>query len=45
MIPKKNRPTETELKPIAMTDVPYMIQNTNVINRKRNRKTHSRKQF
>ena len=25
MIPKKNRPTETELRPIAMTDVSYKI--------------------
>ena len=25
MIPKKNRPTETELRPIAMTDVSYQI--------------------
>ena len=25
MIPKNNRPTETELKPIAMTDVSYKI--------------------
>ena len=26
MIPKKNRPTETDLRPIAMTDVSYKIQ-------------------
>ena len=25
MIPKKNRPPETELRPIAMTDVAYKI--------------------
>ena len=25
MIPKKNRPTETELRPIAMADVSYKI--------------------
>ena len=25
MIPKKNKPTETELRPIAMTDVSYKI--------------------
>ena len=25
MIPKRNRPTETELRPIAMTKVPYKI--------------------
>ena len=25
MIPNKNRPTETELRPIAMTDVSYKI--------------------
>ena len=25
MIPKKNRPTKTELRPIAMTDVSYKI--------------------
>ena len=42
MIPKYNRPTETELRPIAMTDVSYKILMSLI--GERNRESHSRKQ-
>ena len=40
MIPKKNRPTETELRPIAMNDV---SKKNLIASRKRNREIHNRK--
>ena len=43
MIPKKNRPTETELRPIAMTDVSYKIL-MSLIGREIENQSRSRKQ-